>query len=66
MLLELEMISFLPITLKIFFRAGFAHHLRMFSRFFPFVKSGNKCKWHFSVPQYYQEIVFDQCRLYSN
>ena len=33
-LLEVEMIRFLPIIFKLFFRAGFAHYLKMFSRFF--------------------------------
>ena len=47
-LLELEMISFLPIILKLFFRDGFGHYLRNFSRFFPFVKSRNKSQWHFT------------------
>ena len=35
-LLELEMIGFLTIKFKLFFRvAGFAHLLRIFSRFYP-------------------------------
>ena len=58
------MISFLPIIFKLFLReAEFAHYLRILSRFFPFVKSGNKGQWHFAGPHYYQEILFDQCRL---
>ena len=39
-LLELEMISFLPIIFRLLFRgAGFTHYLKSF---FPFVKSENK------------------------
>ena len=35
LLLELEMISFLPVIFKLFFRvAGFAHLLRMFPCFY--------------------------------
>ena len=56
-LLELEMISFLPIIFKLFFRvAGFAQLLRVF--LFPFLKSWNKEQWHFAD---HQEILFDQC-----
>ena len=64
-LLELEIVSFFPIISKLFllfFRgAGFAHYLRMFSRFFPFVKSGNKGQWHFAGSHKHQEILLDQC-----
>ena len=49
-LLELE-ISFLPIIFKLFFKLpGFAHPLRIFSRFYlHFNKSGNNEQWHFTV-----------------
>ena len=58
-LLELEMTGFLPIIFRLFFRqAGFAHYLRMFSR--------NKGRWNFAGPNYCQEILFDQCRLYHS
>ena len=65
-LLELEMKSFLPIVFKLFWRAGFAHCLKMFSRFFPFAKFRNKGQWHFGVPHFYQEILFDECHLCPN
>ena len=66
-LLQLEIISFIPIIFKLLFRgAGFAHYLRMFSRFFPIVKSGHKGQYHFTRPRYYQEILFDQCRFYPS
>ena len=55
-LLVLEMVSFLSIIFKLFFRgAGFADCLSTF--FFPFLKSSN-----FSGSHYYQGIFFDQCR----
>ena len=38
-LFELEMVSFLPIVFKLFFReSGFAHYLRTFHRFFSICK----------------------------
>ena len=58
-LLELEMVNFLPVIFKLLFRgARFAHYLRMFSRFFQFLKSGNKGQWYFAG-LHYQEILFD-------
>ena len=49
-LLELEMIGFLPIIFKLFFRvAGFAHVSMALS---PFFKSANKEQWHFAAPHY--------------
>ena len=55
-LLDLEVISFIPIISKLFFwRAGFAHYLRTFSG-----------QWYFANPHCHQEILFDQCRLYPS
>ena len=49
-LLELEMIGFLPIIFKLFFRvAGFAHVSMVLS---PSFKSANKEQWHFVAPHY--------------
>ena len=57
--LELKIISFLSIILKHFFRrAGFAYYFREFSRFVSICKIAG--------PHYYQEIHFDQYRLYPS
>ena len=57
-LLELKMISFLPMIFKLFFRvAGLAHLLRTFSRFFShffffFFFFWNKEQCYFAGPHY--------------
>ena len=57
--------SFLRIIFKLFNRgAGFTHYLRMFSWVFFICKIWEE--GHFAGPHYYQEILFDQCRLYPS
>ena len=68
-LLELEIISSLPIIFKLCFRrSGFVHYLEKFSRSFgnKIVKFGNKGQWDFAGRHYYQEILFDQSLLHPS